>query len=88
MKLVLSWAINFYKRALSPFLPHACRFTPTCSSYFLEAVEKHGFLEGSILGFKRIGRCHPLSVGGYDPIPTKGGPDQLIQEALGRQHKG
>jgi putative membrane protein insertion efficiency factor len=73
MKRVLSWSIKLYKRALSPFLPHVCRFTPSCSLYFLEAVEKHGFLKGSMLGLKRIGRCHPFSAGGYDPIAAKGG---------------
>jgi putative membrane protein insertion efficiency factor len=48
-----------------------CRFTPTCSAYFLEAVEAHGFLEGSWLGLKRLARCHPWGGCGYDPVPLR-----------------
>ncbi len=68
MTHVVVWVIRFYQRAVSPFIPHSCRFTPTCSAYFSEAVATHGFFRGSLLGFKRIMRCHPLHSGGYDPV--------------------
>lgn len=62
-------AINFYRRKVSPSLPPACRFTPTCSQYALEAIEKHGAFKGGWLAFWRILRCNPLCKGGYDPVP-------------------
>jgi hypothetical protein len=58
-----------YKRWLSPMLPSACRFHPTCSEYMSEAVEKFGVRRGIWLGLKRLGRCHPFHEGGLDPIP-------------------
>jgi len=62
-------AIRFYKAKISPALPPACRFVPTCSEYTLEAIEKYGFLKGSFLGARRILRCNPFCKGGYDPVP-------------------
>lgn len=61
--------IRFYKARISPLLPSVCRFDPTCSTYALEAVEKHGALKGSWLAFKRLLRCNPFFPGGYDPVP-------------------
>ncbi len=61
--------IRFYQKAISPLFPACCRFTPTCSQYALEAVEKYGVIKGSFLAFKRILRCNPYSKGGYDPVP-------------------
>jgi uncharacterized protein len=61
-------AIKGYRRFLSPMLPRSCRFTPSCSLYTLQAVEKYGLLKGSFLGARRILRCHPFSEGGYDPV--------------------
>ncbi|MFN2460616.1 MAG: membrane protein insertion efficiency factor YidD [Candidatus Velthaea sp.] len=58
-----------YKLAISPLLPPACRFLPTCSAYAQEAVEKHGAVRGILLAARRLGRCHPLHPGGYDPVP-------------------
>jgi putative membrane protein insertion efficiency factor len=59
-----------YKRLISPLLPSACRFYPTCSVYMLEAVEAHGAAKGFWLGLKRVGRCHPFRAGGFDPVPS------------------
>ncbi len=61
--------IKFYKIFISPILGQRCRFYPTCSSYYMEALEKHGFIYGNYLGIKRVLRCHPINPGGYDPVP-------------------
>ena len=61
--------VRGYQIFISPLLGAHCRFTPTCSAYFIEAVEKYGPFKGSWLGIKRILRCHPGNPGGYDPVP-------------------
>ena len=66
---VLSLPIRGYQRWISPALPPACRFSPTCSAYALEALERHGALKGSWLAIRRIARCHPWHPGGDDPVP-------------------
>lgn len=68
MKWIAVYLLRGYKLAISPLLPQACRFTPTCSQYAAEAIEKYGFWKGSALGLKRLSRCHPFSEGGYDPV--------------------
>jgi uncharacterized protein len=60
--------IRGYRRVLSPMLPPSCRFTPSCSRYTLQAVEKYGLLKGCLMGAWRVLRCHPFSKGGYDPV--------------------
>jgi uncharacterized protein len=64
-------ALRGYKRFVSPLLPPACRFSPTCSEYAAEAVEKHGLLRGGTLAVRRLVRCGPWHPGGYDPVPTR-----------------
>jgi putative membrane protein insertion efficiency factor len=61
--------IRFYKREISPMLPPSCRFTPTCSEYAMQAVEKYGAVKGGYLALRRILRCNPFHKGGYDPVP-------------------
>ncbi|HEU4495179.1 MAG TPA: membrane protein insertion efficiency factor YidD [Rubrobacteraceae bacterium] len=61
-------AIRGYRRFVSPMLPPTCRFTPSCSLYTLQAVETHGLLRGSLMGARRVLRCHPFSEGGFDPV--------------------
>lgn len=61
--------VKFYQKAISPFTPAVCRFTPTCSQYTLIALEKHGVFKGGWLGIKRIFSCHPWGKKGYDPVP-------------------
>lgn len=61
--------LRFYKREISPMLPDACRFRPTCSEYAMQAIQKYGVLKGGYLAIRRILRCHPFHPGGYDPVP-------------------
>ena len=66
---ILIFFIQCYRAIISPVLPPACRFYPTCSQYAAEAVRKHGPFKGSALAAKRLLKCHPLHGGGYDPVP-------------------
>ena len=69
MRQAVLLAIWIYQRTISPYLPSACRYSPTCSHYSHEAVEKYGAIKGIWMGLKRLGRCHPLGGKGYDPVP-------------------
>jgi putative membrane protein insertion efficiency factor len=69
VRSVLIAVVRVYQLFLGPLLPSACRFTPSCSTYAIEALEKHGAWRGFLLSIRRIGRCHPFHVGGYDPVP-------------------
>ena len=66
---LLVFLVRIYQMTLSPYIGRQCRFTPTCSNYFIEAVGRHGPLRGTAMGLWRILRCNPLCRGGYDPVP-------------------
>jgi putative membrane protein insertion efficiency factor len=68
MRKVVMAVLRAYKRCISPFLPSACRFHPTCSEYMLEAVDRYGVMRGVGMGAKRLLRCHPFCEGGFDPV--------------------
>ncbi len=69
MKKLLIFVVRVYRKTISPLLPPSCIYTPTCSAYAEEALQKHGAVKGSVLAVKRILRCHPWHTGGYDPVP-------------------
>ena len=69
LKTLLLTLLRGYKWAISPFLPPACRYVPTCSDYAAEAIERHGAFRGSAMAIWRVLRCHPFVRGGYDPVP-------------------
>jgi hypothetical protein len=71
VKTLLIGLIRGYKIVISPYLPNACRFQPTCSQYAVEAIERFGVARGGVMAVKRILRCHPLHPGGFDPVPPK-----------------
>ena len=85
MKQAVQFALRGYKRFISPMLPHACRFVPTCSEYAMEAVERHGVIRGSVLAAGRLLRCHPFARAGYDPVPVKSCP--VTKHALERREE-
>lgn len=70
MKKIFIILIDFYRHCISPYKGGACcRFTPTCSLYAKEAIEKYGAFKGGFLAVRRILKCHPFHKGGYDPVP-------------------
>jgi len=88
MKQLVQFVLRCYQRVISPMLPHACRFVPTCSQYAIEAVECHGVVRGGLLAAARLLRCHPFARAGFDPVPPAiakpgyGSPDN----SLGNSH--
>lgn len=68
MKFIIIALVHAYRFVISPVLPHSCRYNPTCSQYMLDAVEKKGFLRGTLLGVWRVLRCNPWGGSGYDPV--------------------
>lgn len=88
---VLIGMVKVYRLVVSPWTPAACRYTPTCSAYAVEALGRHGAARGGWLALRRIGRCHPWGGLGYDPVPrgesTAGGrsrPSERTKQPLGR----
>ncbi len=77
--------VRFYQRVLSPLKPASCRFSPTCSTYAIEALQRHGALRGGWLATRRLCRCHPWGGHGYDPVP---GGEQLGGEQIGGEQIG
>lgn len=75
MKRILTYPfillVRFYQVAISPYMPSSCRYSPTCSHYTIEALNKHGLFKGSWFAIKRISSCHPWGGSGYDPVPEK-----------------
>ncbi|HEY3445259.1 MAG TPA: membrane protein insertion efficiency factor YidD [Myxococcales bacterium] len=69
LQLLLLALVGAYRKLVSPLLPPACRFYPSCSQYAQQALSKHGPFKGSVLAAKRLLRCHPLHEGGIDPVP-------------------
>lgn len=69
MKPLVLWAIRSYQRGVSPALPPACRFEPSCSHYSYEAIERHGVIRGGWLSVRRLVRCNPFHSTSYDPVP-------------------
>jgi len=69
MTRVLIGLVCFYRKRISPLSAPNCRYTPTCSAYAMEALEKYGAVKGSFLAIRRVFRCHPFHKGGYDPVP-------------------
>ena len=78
MKRAMLASLRFYKRRISPLLPPACKYTPTCSEYAMQAVERYGAVYGGYLAARRLLRCHPFAKGGYDPVPERG--DTIIRK--------
>jgi putative membrane protein insertion efficiency factor len=71
MRWVLVTLLRGYRYAISPLYGQVCRYHPTCSAYALESITLHGSVKGTWLAVRRIGRCHPWALGGYDPVPPK-----------------
>ena len=71
MKYLALVPIRFYQRFISPGLPSACRFQPSCSQYAVEAIDRFGLIRGGAMALARIARCHPWHAGGFDPVPYK-----------------
>ena len=73
--------IRFYQRSISPSLGAQCRYEPTCSAYSYEAIERFGAIRGVWMAIRRIGRCHPGRVGGYDPVPEHEARPTVVADA-------
>jgi len=68
MQWIVTRVLRLYQHAISPFLPSACRYYPTCSEYMRQAVGQYGAFKGIWMGLRRLARCHPFHAGGYDPV--------------------
>ena len=77
LKKIVIFPVKVYQKLISPFMPHVCRYQPTCSQYMIDAVQTYGIVKGVCLGIKRIFRCHPWGGSGYDPVVSKNGDKNL-----------
>ena len=84
MKYVLIGILRVYRAVISPLYGNVCKFYPSCSAYALEAVGVHGAAKGTWLAARRLGRCHPWSLGGYDPVPGTPAAAEWTQECLAK----
>ncbi|GBC82644.1 Putative membrane protein insertion efficiency factor [bacterium HR10] len=82
MKWIALIMLKIYKFGISPLLPPACRFIPTCSEYASEAIARFGFWRGGWMGVRRLLRCHPFHPGGYDPVPSSVSPSDSLQSPV------
>lgn len=79
MKTALILLLRMYQRAISPWIGPCCRFVPSCSEYWIEALQEHGLFRGIGLGLRRLLKCHPFHPGGYDPVrPSRTGTRQSV----------
>ncbi|KRK39019.1 membrane protein insertion efficiency factor YidD [Loigolactobacillus bifermentans] len=91
MQTLLLGLIRLYQHGISPWLPKSCRYYPTCSHYTDEAIQRFGWVKGSLMGLSRILRCQPFSRGGFDPVPSRfqlkrNGDPQQIEIAKGKYY--
>ncbi|MFZ1409863.1 MAG: membrane protein insertion efficiency factor YidD [Micropruina sp.] len=87
MKHVLLALLRTYRAVISPLYGNVCKYYPTCSAYSLHAVEVHGAARGSWLTLRRLGRCHPWSLGGYDPVPGTPEAEEWAAEQARASHQ-
>ena len=85
MRQVLIALIKVYRFTLSPFIGQHCRFTPSCSQYATEAIERYGSIKGSWMAAKRLSKCHPFHTGGWDPVPENSISANMSPENISRQ---
>ena len=93
LRSVLIGVVRFYQAAISPWFPASCRYAPTCSTYAVESLERHGAWKGSWLAARRVARCHPWGGHGYDPVPLAEGAgsgkgEAAMDEELQRNVEG
>ncbi len=88
MKWLLLFLLRGYKRWISPALPPACRYEPSCSIYAAQAIERFGPLRGGWMGVKRLARCHPGYPGGFDPVPELPAPHLHAHPLCDHDHSG
>jgi uncharacterized protein len=87
MNKILIWLVQGYRKFISPLFPPSCRFTPTCSQYTIESIDRFGTIKGSYLAIRRIICCNPFHPGGYDPVPEIADRHIIAEEKPPCHHK-